>query len=693
MGDAGYHKPPEVIRFAAFQLRSDTRELYKQGTRIRLQIKPFQVLETLLERPGELVTREELRNRLWPSGTFVDFESGLNTAINRLRAALGDSAEEPRYIETLPRLGYRFICPVQVIPRDGAPEPLSLLTPAPAVAETLPPAPVAAFADPGKKPRRMSAWIAAGCLLVAAVLVSFFHEKSGFQPSADFRPVSFRGAGLISARFLSGSRVVYSANLDDKRQTFVSGLDGSNNYSLPLSGVVTAVSDSGDLAVITGEHGKGGPLCLERTSLRDGKKTVIAEDITGADWTADGKQIAAVRVSGTEMLVEFPLGKVIYRSDGWINGLRVSPDGNQVAFLEHPVHEDDAGHVRIVSQTGQTRVLTPEWGSAEGLAWGPAGQVWFTASQSGVSRSLYSVSVSGRVRKLSHQPLSLRLLDVSSSGRALLAVDDHRMTLRTAIYGKEADISQFDFSHVDDIAHDGNVLLFTESGDAGGLHYAAYVYDLNAHAARRFGSGRALSLSPDAKQAITVDPQDWTTLTITCLTSGRATRVPSDGFRYQWARFFRDGELLVGGSYQGQPLETAFQDIKTGKIEPITGVPYLDSAALSPDGTKLAGRSNAETVIFDLTTKNMERVPSHSEPIVWSDDGHSLFLLTSNPAPYSIVAYNLSTKQFTAWKTIVPQNAAAFAGLAGVAAAPDCGAYAYSAHLKLSRLYLVDGIT
>ena len=103
----------KVIRFGPFELRPETRELLKLGIRIKLQVKPFQVLETLAARPGELVTREELRSRLWPSGTFVDFESGLNTAINRLRAALGESAEHPRYIETLPRLGYRFICPVE----------------------------------------------------------------------------------------------------------------------------------------------------------------------------------------------------------------------------------------------------------------------------------------------------------------------------------------------------------------------------------------------------------------------------------------------------------------------------------------------------------------------------------------------------------------------------------------------------
>jgi DNA-binding winged helix-turn-helix (wHTH) protein len=94
-------------------LRLDTRELSKLGTRIKLQSKPAQVLAILASRPGELVRRDELCSQLWPGGVFVDVESGLNTAMNRLRTVLGDTAEEPFYIETIPRLGYRFICPVQ----------------------------------------------------------------------------------------------------------------------------------------------------------------------------------------------------------------------------------------------------------------------------------------------------------------------------------------------------------------------------------------------------------------------------------------------------------------------------------------------------------------------------------------------------------------------------------------------------
>ena len=104
---------PQVIRFSTFELALDTGELRKAGMRIALQEHSRRVLLRLLERPGALVTREELRTSLWQSDTFVDFEHGLNTAIKRLRDALGDSADTPRFIETLPRRGYRFIAAIE----------------------------------------------------------------------------------------------------------------------------------------------------------------------------------------------------------------------------------------------------------------------------------------------------------------------------------------------------------------------------------------------------------------------------------------------------------------------------------------------------------------------------------------------------------------------------------------------------
>src|SRR5436853_4124404 len=115
-----------VVQFGIFALNRRAGELRKHGTRIRLQPKPMHLLCALLERAGEIVTRDELKARLWPDDTFVDFESGLNTAVNRLRIALGDSAEHPRYIETEARCGYRFIAPAQARPEAviaEAPQP------------------------------------------------------------------------------------------------------------------------------------------------------------------------------------------------------------------------------------------------------------------------------------------------------------------------------------------------------------------------------------------------------------------------------------------------------------------------------------------------------------------------------------------------------------------------------------------
>jgi len=116
--------PQKIIRFAVFEVDLAAGELRRNGARVRLQEQPFQILAYLLDRAGEVVTREELREKLWPADTFVDFDHSLNTAINKLREALGDSASNPRYVETLARRGYRFLAPLQTgtAKAQGSPE-------------------------------------------------------------------------------------------------------------------------------------------------------------------------------------------------------------------------------------------------------------------------------------------------------------------------------------------------------------------------------------------------------------------------------------------------------------------------------------------------------------------------------------------------------------------------------------------
>jgi DNA-binding winged helix-turn-helix (wHTH) protein len=120
---------PRLIRFGVFELDLRSGELQKQGRKIRLEGQPVQILICLLENPGELVTREELHRKLWPADTFVNFEHGLNTAVKRLRQALNDSADSPRFVETLPRRGYRFIAPIQAIAAGGDLSAVNLAAP------------------------------------------------------------------------------------------------------------------------------------------------------------------------------------------------------------------------------------------------------------------------------------------------------------------------------------------------------------------------------------------------------------------------------------------------------------------------------------------------------------------------------------------------------------------------------------
>jgi TolB-like protein/DNA-binding winged helix-turn-helix (wHTH) protein/tetratricopeptide (TPR) repeat protein len=175
---------PALLSFASFEANLRTGELRKGGTKLRLQGQPFQVLACLLESPGEMVTREDLQKRLWPGETFVDFDTGLNRAVNRIREILSDSAESPRYIETLPRRGYRFIAPVETVGLSAAPPE---------------PAPVVPIPAPPQVPAR-KLWrplAAVGILLMIGIAVW------NWWTTRDARP-QFRSIAVLPLENLSG---------------------------------------------------------------------------------------------------------------------------------------------------------------------------------------------------------------------------------------------------------------------------------------------------------------------------------------------------------------------------------------------------------------------------------------------------------------------------------------------------------
>ena len=160
---------PLVIRFGVFELNLAARELRRHGMRLRLSGQPFEILAFLLERPGEIVTREQLRARLWAADTFVDFEHSLNSAVKKLRQTLGDSADVPRYVETLPRVGYRFIAPVQATHVDAAEGPPAVPREKKHGAEALPSGETAVAAGAAASRRVKLFWVAGAVLLAGAI--------------------------------------------------------------------------------------------------------------------------------------------------------------------------------------------------------------------------------------------------------------------------------------------------------------------------------------------------------------------------------------------------------------------------------------------------------------------------------------------------------------------------------------------
>jgi len=179
-----------VYRFGLYEVDDRTGEVRKQGRPLKLRGRPFDILVLLLTRGGDVVSREELRQELWPADTFVDFDHGLNSAMNRLRDALGDAAENPRFIETLPRRGYRFIAPVTVV---QAPAPVATFrAPATALEAAPPPQPDGAPTYPLQphsramvvsRPSRVVLGLAAAALAVAVAVAALYFRVVRTPPS------------------------------------------------------------------------------------------------------------------------------------------------------------------------------------------------------------------------------------------------------------------------------------------------------------------------------------------------------------------------------------------------------------------------------------------------------------------------------------------------------------------------------
>ena len=258
--------------------------------------------------------------------------------------------------------------------------------------------------------RSLTPWLA-GAGAVAVALAAFFAGHRTAGPAATEAPVyhrlTFRRGPIGSAHYASdGKTIVYSARWEGEPLRLYSTREESpDSLSLAFTdATVASISASGELALIMNPRNLAGYATigtLARASLSGGAARAVLEDVQGADWLPDGSGFAVAHLVDGRYHLEFPVGKSVYDTGGYVSDVRVSPDGALVAFIDHPVFGDDRGSVAVIDRAGKKRTLAGEYSSAQGVAWANQGrEIWFTGADRGSARTLFAVSVVRRVPSL-----------------------------------------------------------------------------------------------------------------------------------------------------------------------------------------------------------------------------------------------------------------------------------------------------
>ncbi len=545
--------------------------------------------------------------------------------------------------------------------------------------------------------------------LAAASLAGFFiGGRTATRPVPTFRELSFRRGALLAARFAPDPRsAVYSAAWEGNREAvFISSANSteSRDLSLPETEVL-AVSPAGQIAVL--RHFSVSPNhfshrgTLAQVSIGADAPRDLLDNVEAADWTPDGTQLAVVHVVKGQSRVEYPIGKVLYETPGWVSHLRFSPRGDRLAFIDHNLLGDDGGTIGVVDMNGKKSDLTGRWASAYGAAWSPSGdEFWFTATATGFSRSLRGVTLSGKVRELLSAPGTLTLHDVGAGGRALISRD----ALRAGAIGlapgenKERDLSWQDWTVPIDIAENGRQMLFIEAGEAGGGDYAVFARDTRGTSAVRLGQGSANAFSPDGEWALVlrqnVTPPDFVLLPTGV---GQQRAVPTGTVIPFTGQFFVDTKrLLLEGHEPGQASRIYVMGLDGGQPRPITPPGFslgTHPHSVSPDGKRIAAVTSDGIAVISVDGGEPQPVPGSRPgevPLRWAKGGNALFVGVRAETSCAVTRIDLQTGARTAWKTASPPDIAGVVGVGCPRIAADEEHYVFGYTRNLSDLFLVE---
>jgi eukaryotic-like serine/threonine-protein kinase len=566
--------------------------------------------------------------------------------------------------------------------------------------------------------RRPIAAVLAVCT-VLALAAGIYAGKLLFTtppaPPPTYRQLTFRRGSIRSARFApDGQTILYSAAWQGSPvDVFTARPEAPEARSMGLTRTqLVSVSSASEMAVLLNSKAIGTWVnmgTLARAPLVGGAPREVLEQVQWADWSADGTNLAVVRDLGGRNRLEFPIGKPLYETGGWIGHPRVSPKGDQIAFIDHPVQGDDSGSLALVDLAGHKRSLSGEWFTIQGLAWSPDGkEIWFTASKSGVDRTLYAVSMDGKERMVLRLPGAVMIFDIFKDGRVLLMRASWRRELigMTADDAKQHDLSWLDYTYPADLSGDGKTLLFDEEGGggsldyskSGGLSYAVYIRKTDGAPAVLLGEGGAVALSPDGKSVIAQTQDSPSQLKLLTTGAGEARDLTKDNINHSWSHWFPDGKrILFSGNEPGKGVRLYVRDIASGKSEPITqeGVNGT-SFVISPDSQWVAGIGpDQKGYLFPVAggePRPIAGLNPGEQPITFSSDSKSLYVYQPGELPAAVNRLDLQTGQRTLWKQLMPSDPAGVETIGPILMTPDTKTCVFGYHRMLADLYLVEGL-
>jgi hypothetical protein len=584
--------------------------------------------------------------------------------------------------------------------RDRESSRIAAVKPA-AVEEPAPGLPARGTVAPPARGSQWSAAAAVAGLLAGVAAGMLIGKRQGQALPPVYQQLTF-GRGIIrAARFgPDGQAILYSAAWDGKPpDVFRTASAGLKSRALGEPDTeLLSISSTGQMALllngrVTGPFTVSGTLA--RASLVGGAPREILEGVEWADWSLDGTKLAVVRTAAGRDRLEFPIGKALYETTGWISHARVSPHGDRVAFLDHPLRGDDMGAVVVVDFSGKRQILTRQWPSVYGLAWSPSGdEIWFTAGG-----PLRAVNLPGRVRVLAQLPGFFTLHDVARNGSVLFAHDDRwrGMSALAAGQAKERDRSLSDISIRGDLSADGKTLLFWEGGIASRANYTVHVRRTDGSPAVRLGEGEGLGLSPDAKWALCLKPTSPTQLFLLPTGAGEPKVLPPDGIVHLAARWFPEGKrFVVAGNEPDHGARLDVEDLSGMKPEAITpeGINSLQFA-ISPDGKFVAAIGPDQKGYLYPVEKGEARpiagLTGNELPIAWSDDRRFLCVYRQGEPPTEVYKLDPETGRKTPLRQLVPFDPAGVYLIGPVLPTPDAKTCVYNYRRVLSTLDLVTG--